>query len=260
MNLPRHTFGLSFLYALLLHVLIIALMLFSFDIPTKTPLNAQSKTSQPNTVIQAVSVSQIQVDQEVARLQTEQQNRAAQAKVQQQKLNQQKADLQKQQERAAKALAALQAEQQSMLKQKAQLEKLQQQEAKIQAAQKQATAQQELQQKLAAEQEMLATAREKQMNSVVSKYNTLILNAIYPNWIVTDKQRGLSTDLGISLAKDGTVLSVVIQKSSGVPAFDNSAVAAVYKSSPLPVPNDPQAFAVFRSFKLTLKPENIKAG
>jgi colicin import membrane protein len=49
-----------------------------------------------------------------------------------------------------------------------------------------------------------------------------------------------------------------VQKSSGIAAFDNSAVAAVYKSSPLPVPKDPQAFGVFRSFKLTLKPENIK--
>jgi colicin import membrane protein len=117
-----------------------------------------------------------------------------------------------------------------------------------------------LQKKAAAEQQQaLAAGRAKRINLEVSKYNSLILNAIYPNWIVNDKQKNLSTDLLINLAANGTVLNVTVQKSSGLASFDRAAVAAVYKSSPLPVPKDPQAFAVFKEFKLTLKPENIKS-
>ena len=51
------------------------------------------------------------------------------------------------------------------------------------------------------------------------------------------------------------VLNVSVLKSSGNEALDRSAIAAVNKASPLPVPKDSAAFSAFRNFTLTVKPE-----
>jgi len=52
----------------------------------------------------------------------------------------------------------------------------------------------------------------------------------------------------------GAVTGVQIAQSSGDTAFDNSAVAAVQKASPLPVPGDPEVLAKFRNFNFRFKP------
>jgi colicin import membrane protein len=277
----------AFLYALLLHLAIIFLVFFSVHF-SSTPMSAASAPSEnPTKIVEAVAVNQTQVQQEVQKIQQERAAKAQQAVEQERQLQQQQAALKQQQQVAAKAKAALAAQQTALKQQQAALAKAQQQQAdkaaalqaqqqavakaaavaKAQQQSQQQAAQQALQQKLqqdqadtqAAAQAAQATAQAKQqaaqMAGTVNKYNALILAAIHPNWIISDKQKDLSTDVLISLAPDGSVLSVQVQKSSGSTAFDNSAVAAVYKSSPLPVPSDPQAFAVFRQFKLTLHPE-----
>ena len=53
----------------------------------------------------------------------------------------------------------------------------------------------------------------------------------------------------------GDVTSVQVIKSSGDTAFDRSAEAAVYKASPLPMPDDPRVAQQLRSFTFTFKPE-----
>ena len=281
----------AFLYAVLLHLAIIFLVFFSVHF-SSTPMSAASAPSEnPTKIVEAVAVNQAAVQQEVQKIQQERAAKAQQALDQQRQLQQQQAALKQQQQVAAKAKAALAAQQTALRQQQAAIAKAQQQQAAkaaAVAAQQQATqqaeakaaaaaaaqqqanqqaAQQALQQKLqqdqadtqAAAQAAKATAAAQQqaaqLAGTVNKYNALILAAIHPNWIISDKQKDLSTDVLISLAPDGSVLSVQVQKSSGSTAFDNSAVAAVYKSSPLPVPSDPQAFAVFRQFKLTLHPE-----
>ncbi|QLH41403.1 MAG: cell envelope integrity protein TolA [Coxiellaceae bacterium] len=49
-------------------------------------------------------------------------------------------------------------------------------------------------------------------------------------------------------------------RSSGNSALDNSAVSAVFKTSPLPVPTDAELFDKFRELRLTVRPENIVGG
>ncbi len=116
-----------------------------------------------------------------------------------------------------------------------------------------------MQQQMAQEQQQLSAARAQEMQGVVDKYKALILQQIGQNWIVPPNvNKQLSSELFIRLAPDGTVIEVKLARSSGNAALDQSAITAVYKASPLPVPNDPQAFQVFREFQLTVRPETVE--
>ena len=257
------------LLAILLHVIVFVFIFFAFSMPTKLEMTATKPATVVKPIVQAVAVNQKQVAQEVTRLQQQQQQRAAQRKAEQRKLYQQKLALKRQQQRAAKAQQALKAEaarlqqhRQQILKQQAALKKQKQaalrkqQEAAKQALLKKQQAEKELQAKLAAEQKArAAAARAKEVSNLVNKYHQLILSAITPNWIILNKN--LSADVLINLAADGTVLNAKVVRSSGSAAFDRSAVTAIYKSSPLPVPKDPQAFAQFRQFQLTMNPQDL---
>lgn len=93
---------------------------------------------------------------------------------------------------------------------------------------------------------------------VVNKYKALIIQAISEKWLVPPQaNKKLSSELLIRLAPGGVVLDVSVTKSSGDPALDSSARAAVLKASPLPVPGDAGAFESFRQFVLKVKPENV---
>ncbi|WP_181919624.1 cell envelope integrity protein TolA [Alkalilimnicola ehrlichii] len=65
----------------------------------------------------------------------------------------------------------------------------------------------------------------------------------------------MTTILSIRLAPDGEVLDVDIRESSGNTTFDRSAVTAVRRASPLPVPSDQDSFEQFRSFNLRFIPD-----
>ncbi len=117
-----------------------------------------------------------------------------------------------------------------------------------------------LHRELVSETNRLDTLQEKKMQGEVDRYRALILQAISQHWRlpgIPDKH--LYTDLLVHLAPGGGVLDVQIVKSSGNVGLDNSARVAVFRSSPLPVPQDPQAFAAFRAFVLRAKPEDILA-
>src|SRR3990167_469111 len=120
---------------------------------------------------------------------------------------------------------------------------------------KQLTAQsQQMQQ----EQKKIAGARQQQVRGEVNKYKALILQTISQNWLVPSTvNKRLQAELLIRVAPGGMVLDVQIIKSSGDDSLDRSARTAVLKSSPLPVPSDSDAFETFRQFVLKVKPENI---
>lgn len=100
--------------------------------------------------------------------------------------------------------------------------------------------------------------RARQAQGEVNKYKALIIQSISENWIIpTQSDRKLSSELLIRLSPGGTVLDVQVTHSSGDPALDSSARAAVLKSSPLPVPHNPEAFQAFKRFVLKVKPENV---
>lgn len=116
-----------------------------------------------------------------------------------------------------------------------------------------------LQQQLLKEQNRLAgAAQASKMRGVVDKYKALILQSIAQHWLVpSGVDQSLSTELLIRLAPGGTVLDVQLVKTSGDDGLDRSARTAVFKSSPLPVPEKTDEFEPFREFILKVKPENI---
>ncbi len=122
-------------------------------------------------------------------------------------------------------------------------------------------AEKSLRQQLLDEEIKLKGTQTRLAQGVVDKYKALIIQNISEHWIVpvqADKTR--YSVLLIRVAPGGAVLDVQITKSSGDPALDSSAKVAVLKSSPLPVPSDPEAFEPFRQFVLKVKPENIIDG
>lgn len=112
-----------------------------------------------------------------------------------------------------------------------------------------------LQEQLLSEQKRAAGAK---ALGIVNKYKALIIQAISRQWLVpTGANKSLYSELFIHLAPGGLVLDVQISKSSGDVALDRSARDAVFKASPLPVPEDTSEFEPFRQFVLKVRPENI---
>ncbi len=160
------------------------------------------------------------------------------------KLKEQSAEVQKQYRKHKARLSAVEKEmkrkqQQEALKRKQQLER-----------ERQAQRKREIQQ-----------AKQKQQAFVsgeVDKYKALIINSIAQNWIVpphVDKNNSCTFE--IRLASDGMVLGVKLMRSSGDTILDRSARTAIYKASPLPVPKNPEVFALFKVVSLTVRPEAV---
>jgi TonB family protein len=85
-----------------------------------------------------------------------------------------------------------------------------------------------------------------------------ILQQIGAFWIVPKQANAhLSTQVLITLDSNGKVLLVKMLKSSGLPILDQSAIYAIKKSSPLPMPTDPSLLNSFKQLRLTLRPEKI---
>jgi colicin import membrane protein len=156
-------------------------------------------------------------------------------------------------EKLAKA-AAQKKQQEKLAKQKA--EKLAQ--AKKLTAEQKALQQKLMQQALNSEQKSLAAAQSQQ--GVVDQYKAEILSLVQSNWRIDRVNDKLKCIYSISLAPDGSVLSVALVKSSGDDNLDQSARQAIMQSSPLPVPKDPAEFDHFRQLVLSLSPQGFVTG
>jgi colicin import membrane protein len=115
-----------------------------------------------------------------------------------------------------------------------------------------------IQRQMMQEKVSMTGARTQKMKGEVDKYKALISQAISQNWIIPGSvDKRLSAQLLIRVAPGGVVLDVQVVKSSGDDNLDRSARAAVFKSSPLPVPTNTDEFEPFRQFVLKVKPENV---
>lgn len=199
------------------------------------------------------------------RLRVKEQQRLQQIKAEQakaaEKRKQELAENKKRLENIKKEQAAEEQRIASMKNEQAELRKQQQEEAAKLAQLKQEEKEREAREK---EQARLEAAREEVANrarvaGIVDKYKALILGAISREWILPDQvDSQLSSRFKIRLAPNGGVLDVNLTRSSGDPVLDRSAQAAIYKASPLPVPEDPAAFNLFREITLTVRPENVR--
>jgi colicin import membrane protein len=261
--------------AVVFHLLIFGLLLF--HLPGKAPAPIVHKSTR---IVHAVTVDQKAVDKEVARIKQQVLDKQAHEKAEMAKLKaaeKKLADLKRKQVAAKKqieadkkahalALKKLEAKKAATKKDLAALAKrkaLEKAQAKTRAdeaaAKKLQQKANQLQRKLAAEKEQ--AARSQAIEGEVNKYKGLIVEAIAQRWLVPQgTDRAVSCKLNIHLAPGGTVVNVTVVKSSGNLLLDRSAVAAVYKASPLPVPQKSSAFDEFRQFQLTVKPEGYIDG
>jgi len=114
-----------------------------------------------------------------------------------------------------------------------------------------------LQQQLAAEQKQLAAQHQRAVQNEVKQYIAAIQQKVKRNWIrPPGTPAGLSCVVSVSLIPGGDVADAKIVKSSGNPGFDRSAVAAVYRAAPLPMPSDPDAMNQMRNFNFEFTPES----
>jgi len=130
--------------------------------------------------------------------------------------------------------------------------------------QEQAERENELKQKLQAEEERLRKEQEiaaqrqaelKKKQTLIDKYMNLIDARINQNWISPPGDlKGKICELHVRLIPTGEVISIELSKSSGDPVYDKSAMAAVKKASPLPLPPaEENLFDVFRDLYLPMR-------
>ena len=91
---------------------------------------------------------------------------------------------------------------------------------------------------------------------VGDQYESLIQKQVSDNWArPIGAPKGLKCRVRARLGANGEVISANIIESSGNPAFDRSVEAAIYKASPLRVPDDRAVFEDrFREFNFFFNP------
>lgn len=265
----KTTYTPAFIVALLLHALFFSLLL----VDMKTPLPAPSSVAQSTPVVHAISVNADAVEHTLAALKTQQQRKVRE----QERMARQARQLKQQRQREQARLHALQKKtrqaekehQQQKQRYAKKLAQLKQRRLDTETALKKAQAveRQKEQQQLAAIRQQTAlrakAMREEQQHAqthaeitAIAKYKTMITQAISQRWLIPDNvKKQTQCRLQIRLAPGGTVLSVTVLKGSGNAVLDRSAVTAVYKSSPLPVPKEASLFNQFRVLNLTVRPE-----
>jgi len=95
------------------------------------------------------------------------------------------------------------------------------------------------------------------IHNEIIRYIVAIQQKVRRNWICAPgTPDGLSCVVSVSLIPGGDVADAKIVKSSENPDFDRSAVAAVYRAAPLPMPSDPDAMNQMRNFNFEFTPES----
>lgn len=281
----------SIWYALALHIIAAALLVFSFS------FTEPIKPSHMDiSIVNAVTVDKAQVDKELQRLKQEEEKKKQEEKQRVEELQKQteaekkkaedlkkqrqeeekklleaqkkKVQEQKLREEEQKKLALLAKEKEELEKQKkleeekkAQIEaerKLQEKLAeekrqKEEEEKKRLAAEAELQKQLDAE---AAEAQRQQDLTLQQQIARDIYNKVSRNFNQTGLPEGLACTLRVRLLPGGDVVDVAVTKSSGNDIFDRRALTAVQKASPLPIPDDNAIFERLnlRDVTFTFKP------
>lgn len=231
----KQPFGIefkSFAYAILLHLLIATLLLANFSWnASKTPVNVPPMIMARVVMDQSASTP---VKKQVPKVET-----AA-------------PDTRARKQAEADAIKRKQAQE----KKKQAAEQKRKREAAVKKRQEEAR-QQMLRDLEAEEKERKAAAAEASAGQAMAKFERLIEQRVTRNWIrPTGTAGNLNCLVRVRLAAGGEVLAVRVIRSSGNPLFDRSVENAVYKASPLPVPDDPELYQYIREINLNFDPEN----
>ena len=97
------------------------------------------------------------------------------------------------------------------------------------------------------------------LNEIISSYSEKIRYKMSQQWIkpLRSKNQALSTTVAISLATSGTIEKVKVIKTSGLAAFDNSVLNALWKVKTLPLPKEEKYLVLFTQDELELEFNNF---
>ena len=224
-------------YAVLMHVVLLLLLVFSLDWTPKSIKPGSNKPIQAE-LVDASKLQAIEEKKQAEQRKVEEDKRQAEQALKQKA----EAERKRQAEEAAKKKAAAEKQRQA--------EQAAKEKAAAEAAAKR-EAEQALQAQLAEEQ---AQAR---AESALSQYIPYIQEKIQRNWLrPAGAPAGLSCLILVKLIPGGEVVAAKVVRSSGNPLFDRSVETAVLKASPLPLPDDATMFKYFREINFNFKPDS----
>ena len=270
-------------YAVLMHLVLLALLVFSLDWTPKitrppgikVPIEAELVDQRQLQAIEEKKLAEQRRQEEAEKLrvaEAEQKRKAearAKAEAEQKREAEARAKTEAEQKRKADAAAKVKAEaerkrkaeteakakaeaeqkRKAEAKAKAEAEQKRKAEAKAKAAEEQRRREADLQAQLKAEQE------EARARSALSEYIPYIQDKVQRNWLrPAGSSAGLSCLIRVRLIPGGDVVSATVVRSSGDPLFDRSVETAVLKASPLPLPTDASLFNHFREINFNFEP------
>ncbi len=265
-------------YAVLMHLVLLALLVIGLDWTPKATAPGTNKPIQAELVekdpLKVIEQRRLEEQRKLEAAEAER-KRKAELEAQQQAA----AEAQRKAEQAAKEKAALEAQQQAALEARQKAETAAKKKAaavaekKRKAAEAKARAAAEAKQKAEAEaarqreeearreaeaalQEQLRAEQElARAKSALAEFIPYIQDKVQRNWLrPPGSPQGLACLVKVRLIPGGEVASVNVIRSSGDPVFDRSVESAVLKASPLPLPNDAALFNYFREINFNFDP------
>lgn len=283
----RFSEKISFGLALGLHIALGILLISSFDHTMHLPPMANPDENKE--IIEAVVVNKKSLQDEVDRLAMIEAKRKQQEQAKKQELQRKEIEAKQKREKEEELLVELkkkneqlkkEAELQRLVKEQQEqelkdkvkaeqetLKKIQKQKEEIVAAKNKALVEQKAAelakvQELAKQKEkILADENAKKAASVnqaeLDQFKILLRNRLHQHWrqpLGVDFSK-FSCKIAVRLMPTGDVIEVTVVQPSGSVEFDRSAVSAVQKASPLPMPPNPALAREFREFDFIFKPE-----
>jgi len=243
----------AIVYAVLVHLALIALVVVGFRWQAKPP-------APPAKVVQAQAVNDAETQKEIERRKKQEREREQQEtkkkheQQERERLEQTKiAEQKRKDEDKRKAVEAEKKRKHDA--QQAEIKK------KKEAEERRKSAESSLKEQLVREEKERTEAKTKaeqaaRAQSELARIEGLIRQKVERNWVrPAGWTKGMECVVRVRLAPTGEVISAAISRPSGSPAFDRSVENAVYKASPLPLPEDKGLFEHFRELELRFRPE-----
>lgn len=254
MIIKDKSYKISFVLAVIFHLLLGTVLFFKFTTQINQPLPESTNIVKATVVTNDIEAELAKIQAAKQRQLQLQQQKKQERLARQQKIEQQKIARKKTEALLKQRLAIEQKQEQQQLQKKIRAEK------QTIAKQKEQMLQKLMQQQLTQERKQLAKAAGANRNlSEIEKYKALIIQTISQQWIVPDGvDKNATCILLITLAPGGNVIGVQLLQESGNGALDRSAKTAVLKASPLPVPKNLALFDSFRTIKLIVHPKDME--
>lgn len=100
--------------------------------------------------------------------------------------------------------------------------------------------------------------KEERKQAALAEFIPIIQQKVGRNWNQPGNvQTGIAAKVAVRLSATGEVISAEVTRSSGNSVFDRSVVNAVYKASPLPIPQERGVNEEFRVLSLNFRPEDL---